>query len=352
MKKVAFFFALIVLCICAYITYPYARLYFYSLEETRNGEQTNFFVHSQTSLSELTSDLIEKGIVNDSVAFLKIARYKKLSDDKIAAGKYTIAPQTELKTLVNGFFLNRLGNGNAEQTIQVTFNNCRDLAQLCGKVARFTEVDSLSLYHFLSSPQLIDHYGFNEATFVSLFLPDTYEMYWDVSPQQFMDKMADAYKEFWSAERKDKARTTGFSQSQIATLASIVYSEQGRISDEWPIIAGLYINRLHDNWKLESDPTFRFCWKDKLKGVQRLTNEHKNIACPYNTYQIFGLPPGPICIPPKKVVDAVLNYQHNSLYFMCAKPDYSGRHNFAHSYGEHLKNARIYQNWLTKNGIR
>jgi UPF0755 protein len=134
--------------------------------------------------------------------------------------------------------------------------------------------------------------------------------------------------------------------SEAVTLASVVYSEQGRVADEWPVIAGLYLNRINQGIKLQSDPTFKFCWGDKLDGVQRLLNVHRDIDCSYNTYKINGLPPGPICIPPTEVVDAVLNRDNNTYIFMMAKPDYSGRHDFTVQYADHERLAKIYQNWL------
>ena len=159
--------------------------------------------------------------------------------------------------------------------------------------------------------------------------------------------MAAEFKEFWNSDRKAKLKSVGLeSPSQAVTLASIVYSEQSINSDEWPIIAGLYLNRVNQGMKLQSDPTFKFCWGDKLKGVQRLLNVHREIDCPYNTYKIKGLPPGPICLPSPKVVDAVLNRSKVNYIFMCAKPDYTGRHNFAVSGAEHMRNADIFQKWL------
>jgi UPF0755 protein len=144
-----------------------------------------------------------------------------------------------------------------------------------------------------------------------------------------------------------KLKTVGLNApSEAVTLASIVYSEQSRRAEEWPVIAGLYLNRIKQGVKLQSDPTFKFCWGDQLKGVQRLLAVHRDIDCAYNTYKIKGLPPGPIYLPPVGVVEAVLNPDKNDYIFMCAKPDYSGTHNFTASGAEHAKNATAFQNWL------
>jgi len=352
MKRVVRIVLLVAIVIGGIMAYPYVKLYLNSVENTKNSVSQIIYVKSHASLDDLANLLVENNLIKDAKTFLKIAEYKHLDSTNLASGKYAIAPSTSMRNLVNGFFINRLGNGNAEITTNLTFNNCRDVYQLAGKAARCIEADSLELVHYLTDEKVISHYGFTENTFVALFIPDTYEMYWDCDAKAFVEKMADEYKKFWNDDRKQKAKAQNLSQSAVVTLASIVYKEQSNVAEEWPIIAGLYLNRLRDNWKLESDPTFRFCWGDKLDGVKRLTYEHRNVDCPYNTYKNFGLPPGPICIPPKGVVDAVLSPAKNNYYFMCAKPDGGGKHNFAHTYSQHLANARIYQAWLTKHNIR
>jgi UPF0755 protein len=172
-------------------------------------------------------------------------------------------------------------------------------------------------------------------------------MYFDTDEKTFVQRMADEFKRFWNDERLGKLKEVGLKHpSEAVTLASIVYSEQGRNKSEWPIIAGLYLNRIQQGIKLQSDPTFKFCWGDQLKGVQRLLNVHRDIDCLYNTYKIMGLPPGPICIPPTEVVDAVLNRDPNNYIFMMAKADYSGLHDFSVEYSKHKMYAEKYQRWL------
>jgi UPF0755 protein len=208
-------------------------------------------------------------------------------------------------------------------------------------------LDSAKLVTYLLDGNTLNRLGFSVEQLPALFIPDTYKMFYDTDEKLFVDRMAAEFKQFWNSDRKAKLKNIGLnSPSQAVTLASIVYSEQSVNSDEWPIIAGLYLNRINQGMKLQSDPTFKFCWGEKLKGVQRLLNIHREIDCPYNTYKIKGLPPGPICLPSPKVVDAVLNRANVNYIFMCAKPDYSGRHNFAVSGAEHLKNAAIFQKWL------
>lgn len=321
--------------------------YFDGNKSTINTSQKSIYVSSGTTLSELVQQLIDEKIIEDKESFMSVAEYKNITDDKIGAGKYDISKNTEIKTLINGFTSNRLGNGNKEVEVQVTFNNCQDINDIASKVSSQIEMDSAAFVNYILSDSVLNKYGFSKERIIALFLPNTYNFYWDTDEKQFVDKMASQFKRFWTPERLEKLKKQGLnSQSDAVTLASIVYKEQDKYPEEWKTIAGLYLNRLENNWKLQSDPTFRFCWGDELDGVERLTYLHRDIDCPYNTYKYEGLPPGPICVPPAEVVDAVLNAEDNDYFFMCAKPKGDGLHNFARTNAEHVRNARKFQNWL------
>lgn len=343
---------LVVGVVLLYQFYPKVLLYWQQTETTINDEERVFFVKTGTSLEELESQLIAAGIIKDNSAFRNIADYKKLSDSNIGAGKYQIKKNYKVSHLINGFRLNARGNGNGEVEVQVTFNNCRDLQEVAGKVAKFIETDSLTLVQLLESAEIIQQYGFNAKTFPAMFIPNTYNMFWDTSAEQFIARMAEEFKRFWTPERLEKAANINLVQSKVVTLASIVYAEQSLAKDEWPIIAGLYLNRLKQGMKLQSDPTFKFCWGRELDSNRRLYKKHREIDCPYNTYMYAGLPPGPINIPPAAVVDAVLNHDKNDYLFMCAQANNSGKHNFTKSYEVHQKNASAFQKWMDKRGIR
>lgn len=329
------------------------NLFFASKKATLNKSETTLFIPSGLDLEQVADLFLKNGLIEETSDFLAIGEYKKLDSNRIAGGKYIISPQTNLKEVLNGLTLNSLGNGNKEVEVDVTIANCRDVYQLAGKVALQLELDSAELVDFIISEETLDKYGFENETIGALFLPNTYRFFWDTDKELFLARMAKEFRNFWNEERKTKLNKAGFSSpSEAVTLASIVYKEQDKNPEEWRTIAGLYINRLRNGWKLQSDPTFRFCWGDRLNGVKRLTFEHREIDCPYNTYLYAGLPPGPICIPPHTVVEAVLNFEENSYFYMCAKPDGNGLHNFARSLTEHNRNARIYQAWLTKQNIR
>ncbi|MGM0479781.1 MAG: endolytic transglycosylase MltG [Bacteroidota bacterium] len=324
--------------------------YFDGDKTTKNDTLTHFYIPSDATRSAVVSSLYAEEIIDDTAAFLNVMEYKAINNQKMSAGKYEIKPQTTYKTVVNGFTRNRLGNGNAEVEVKVTFNNCKNVKEIASKVSKQIEMDSSAFVDYLMSDSILNKYGFSATRVGALFLPDTYRFYWDTDHVSFVKSMAQQFKKFWNPERAAQLKKhPGIaSQSDAVTLASIVYSEQDKFSDEWKTIAGLYLNRLDRGMKLQSDPTFRFCWGDELEGVERLLDVHKAVDCPYNTYLYKGLPPGPICIPPHQVVDAVLYAEDNNYLFMCAKPDGDGRHNFARTLSEHNRNARAFQRWISE----
>jgi UPF0755 protein len=322
--------------------------YFDGNKASSNIKTTTFFINSSDDLMAVAEKLYDADIIDDKTAYLSIAEYKDFSSEKLGAGKYEIEPETAYKNLINGFTKNRLGNGNLEVEVNITFNNCQDIKDIASIVSKQIELDSALFVDYVMRDSVLSTYGFSEERIISLFIPDTYRMYWDTDHIEFTTYMAKAFKKFWTAERMAKLNKSGAlkSQSDAVTLASIVYKEQSKYPEEWADIAGLYINRLKKGMKLQSDPTFRYCWGDELDGVERLLIVHREKDCPYNTYIYAGLPPGPICIPPAAVVDAVLNAENNNYLYMCAKPGGEGLHNFAKSYNQHLKNARKFQAWM------
>jgi len=315
--------------------------------KTINDAEARILLREDPSVDELVEILHAKKIIADMEEAKTIAADLNLKDNELEGGKYIIAPKSKVKDVLLGFKRQTNGRGKDEQLVNVIFNSCRDLNDVAKSVSVCIASDSASLFEYMVNPETLSKYGFTEAQMPALILPRKYEMEFDSSPEDFVAFMAKQFKEFWTDERMNKLRAIGLtSQSQAVTIASIVYSEQGKVQEEWPIIAGLYLNRVNKGIPLQSDPTFKFCWGHQLDDVQVLTYKHRDIDCPYNTYKIKGLPPGPICITPAKVVDAVLNRADVDYIYMCAKPDYSGRHNFAVSGTEHEKNAKAYQKWI------
>jgi UPF0755 protein len=346
-KKVAIVLA-IVLVAGGIFTFPKIMLYLASRAESTNSNKVEFFVDKAIDLKELADKLKTAGVIEDLEGFIKVGEYKELNKENIAMGKYVIEPNTQYRTILNGFKMNAAGNGNGEVEVDVMFNNCRFMSDMAGKVSSLLLMDSTELLSYLDSPETYAKFGFTKEQFPAMFLPNTYKMYYDTDPEQFTKRMAEEFKDFWNADRTSKLKAVGLkSPSQAVTLASIVFSEQSNVADEWPVIAGLYLNRIEQGIKLQSDPTFKFCWGKQLDGVQRLLFIHRDIDCAYNTYKIDGLPPGPICIPPAATIDAVLNRTKHNYIFMMAKPDFSGRHDFSVDYATHQRLATVYQKWLS-----
>jgi UPF0755 protein len=232
--------------------------------------------------------------------------------------------------------------------VNLIFNNIRDINQLAGAVGRQIEADSVSIVKLLTDSTYLSLLGLNREIAPILFIPNTYEMYWNTSAEGFIKRMHDEYIKFWKGERTSLANEIGLTIAEVVTLASIVEKETNK-NDEKPIIAGVYMNRLKAGWRLQADPTVIYAIGDY--SIKRVLNVHKEFRSPYNTYQVHGLPPGPICIPSIASIDAVLNYDRNSYLFFCAKDDLSGYHVFARTNRQHNINARKYQEALNKMGI-
>ena len=346
----------LIILICAFILgvalliLPKLKYYYGAFQKSSNTAAVVIYLSGKEHVLDVkyvAHLLQENGVISNTDLFELVGSEKEMNPRNIAPGKYIIEPGTAYRHIWNGFTLNSELNGNAEQTVEVNFENCRNIHDLAGKLQKQLDLDSTSFIAHLQNGQTLSRLGFTLEQLAALFIPNTYDMYWDQTPAQFVERMAKEFKNFWTPARMEKLKTVGLNApNEAVTLASIVYSEQSRRAEEWPIIAGLYLNRIRQGIKLQSDPTFKFCWGDQLKGVQRLLAVHRDIDCPYNTYKIKGLPPGPIYLPPVEVVEAVLNPDQNNYIFMCAKPDYTGTHNFTASGAEHAKNAKAFQNWL------
>lgn len=219
----------------------------------------------------------------------------------------------------------------------------RSKGSIAKKISSQMMVDSVSVAAALNDPVFLAGYGFTPENVFALFLPDTYEMFWTASVTEIFSRMKKEYDAFWNSDRLAKARAQRLTPMQVSVLASIVSGETLK-SFEYPVIAGVYLNRYRKGMKLQADPTVAFCYDYKL---DRILKKHLTVDSPYNTYKHVGLPPAPINVPPKACLDAVLQpQQHNYIYF-CASPAFDGTHRFAVSYSDHLKNARAFQRELT-----
>ncbi len=232
--------------------------------------------------------------------------------------------------------------------IRLVIPPVRSMGYLSAKLGKALCSDSSAFTVAFTDSLLYSKLGVNEATLPCLFIPNTYEVYWTITPKELLDRMKKESDVFWNKERREKAEKVGLSREAVITLASIVEQETANNAEK-PMIAGMYINRLRIGMKLQADPTIKFVLNDF--SLRRILHGHLAVESPYNTYQNKGLPPGPIGIPSVASIDAVLNYAEHSYLYMCAREDFSGRHNFATTYAEHLKNARRYTQALNRRGI-
>lgn len=260
----------------------------------------------------------------------------------VKTGRYAIEDGITMPDLIR-----KLRSGS-QTPIKLTFNNIRTIESLAGRLSSQLMVDSISILEVLRDTTLAAKYGFNEQTFGAMFIPNTYEVYWDTNVENLIDRMKREYDSFWNEERRAKAEKINLTPIEVATLASIV-EEEATYAEEYPIVAGLYINRLNRGMRLEADPTVKFAVGDAT--LRRILFKHLEVESPYNTYKIDGLPPGPIRIPSTASINATLSPAQHNYIFMCAKDDLSGRHNFAVTHAEHARNARAYQKALNERGI-
>ncbi len=305
---------------------------------TPNDEEVSIYVPTGANFQQLKDILYEKGLIIHRKNFEWWAKKRKLPR-LVKPGRYI---------LVNGMSDNQLVSmlrAGKQVPVNVTFNNVRDIYQLAGKVGRQIEADSSDIIHFLTDSNDLKKEGVDTIPVSTIFIPNTYRFYWNTTAKEFVDRMIREYHRFWNASRLAKARAIGLTPSQVVILASIVEKETNKNSEK-PLIASVYINRLHDGWRLQADPTVVFALGDP--HIHRVLNIQKDIDSPYNTYRHRGLPPGPICIPSISSIDAVLNYKKSHYLYFCAKSDMSGYHVFSETNRQHQKNAKKYQEALDK----
>ena len=299
-------------------------------------------IQSNDDFSDVIALLENKNLLVDINSFKWVSE-KKNYINNIKAGRYFIN-----KNMNNNDLVNLLRSGK-QSPVKVTFNNIRTLGEVSSKLSEFLEADSNEIHRSFIDPNFLKKNNFNTNNIISVFIPNTYEFYWNTSAEKLRKRMLKEYNSFWNRTRRNKAAKIKLTYAEISALASIVEKEQNIKKDERPMIAGLYLNRINQNMKLESDPTLIFALKDF--SINRVLNKDKKVNSPYNTYKYKGLPPGPICIPSINSIDAVLNASNHDYIFMCAKEDFSGYHNFATNYRQHLVNARKYQRMLNKKKI-
>jgi UPF0755 protein len=299
------------------------------------------YIRSKANYQEVLDSLKTKDVFRNFNSFDWLARQKKYPAS-LKPGAYKIEKgwnnKEVLKVLQYGI----------QTPVKVTFNNIRTRENLAGRLAKCLEADSATFLAGLNNDSLARSMGYTHEGFPGLFIPNTYQFYWNTSPKKFIERMKRESDLFWNETRKTKAKNLGLSIPQVITLASIV-QEETNMNDEKSRIAGVYLNRLRRDWFLQADPTVKFAVGDFT--LKRILHAYTLLDSPYNTYKYKGLPPGPINFPEIQSIDAVLNAETSDYFYFCAKEDFSGYHNFSKTLDEHLKYARKYQAALNRNKI-
>ena len=294
------------------------------------------------STIDMISDSVQANV--DATFGKRVATMMKLMGAKVEnrEGAFRIksgmSPFTAARRIKNG----------VQDGIRFTFNNVRTLDEWTQRWGDTFMDGPDNMRKALKDSTICAKYGKTPETIACLLMPDTYEFYWNTDAEGFVIRMFQEYNKFWTEERKQQAQAKGLTPIQVSTLASIVNKETN-MTDEMPRVAGVYLNRLKNNWLLQADPTLIFAWNDY--SIRRVLDRHKEIESPYNTYKYIGLPPGPICIPSIAAVKAVLNAEDHHYFYFCAKEDFSGYHNFAKTLSEHNRNTVRYQQALNQRGI-
>ena len=308
-------------------------------------EDESIFLYVMEGDSLAFRDSISKYIKSEKTFYKAAEKLDYLENQK--TGRYKISKDVGNNDIVNSLKFNNT-------PVNVIFNNQERIENLAGRVSKQIYEDSASLVRAFKDKNFLSLNSFNNDNVLSMFIPNSYEVYWNVKPEDFRDKMLTEYNKFWNQQRTKKAEQLGLSKLEVISLASIVQKESIKV-DERPTIAGVYINRLKKRMRLQADPTVIYSIKDYYKNfdtiIRRVLYRDLRLNSRYNTYRINGLPPGPIAMPDISAIDAVLDYEKHNYIFFVADPYNRGYHLFARNLSEHNRNKRVYTRWLNSRGI-
>jgi len=307
----------------------------------KEGKKAYLCIPDSSSLNDVTKLLEKDANVFNMSSFNQVASLLHYGS-KIRPGRYEIKPH------MNNFQLVRILRSGRQTPVKLTFNNIRTKEQLAARLGTQLMADSVSILKLLNDSAFLTQYGLTPTTSIALFIPNTYEVFWNLNANDLFERMNKEYTKFWTDERKAQAAAIPMTPVEVSTLASIVEEETNNKTDR-PKVAGLYINRLKADMPLQADPTLKFAVGDF--GLKRLTLKQILFISPYNTYRNHGLPPGPIRVASESGIDAVLNYAHHNYIYMCASETFNGEHKFAINWAEHQANAKRYQQKLNELNI-
>lgn len=320
--------------------YLYSELYRPNVNAPNEGRL--IYISTGSTKADVLEYIIKDSVVKNSATFAHAVKRLEYGQ-KIYSGCYKITPNMGNKRLIH-----MLASG-AQTPVNLNLHNARTRQRLAGAIARHIELDSTSLLQALTDEASANSFGFTSENFMAMFIPNTYELYWNVSIDDFLKRMYREWDNFWqSNDREQKLDRLRLSRIDAVILASIVAEETQKV-DEMPTIAGVYVNRLRSQIALQADPTVRYAAGNF--AIRRVLRSHTQVQSPYNTYRQQGLPPGPICTPPPAAIDAVLDYEEHSYMFFCAKADFSGYHTFSTTFAQHASHATAYQHALNKRRV-
>ena len=333
-KRLIFFLVISVLGI-SFSFYAYQMVYTPNILVDQDDRL--LLVKEGNTFKDVQEELHNGEFVQDLISFSFLAKLMNY-DEQIKPGRYL------LKRNMSNLRAIQLLKSGAQEPVRITFNNVRLVPELAEKITRNLGMTPQEFEASVVQFAMTNSYGLNKENILVMFIPNTYQVYYNIVPDALVKRMYQEYENFWTDERKAKAKKIGLTPTEVSILASIVQAESVR-PDEAPTIAGLYMNRLKQGIPLQADPTLVFAVGDFT--LKRILNVHKEIDSPYNTYKYAGLPPGPINMPEINSLEAVLDFKPSDYLYMCAKEDFSGRHNFTSDYQEHMNNAIRYQKALT-----
>ena len=314
-------------------------------DNTNFDEDSTFiYINSSDSIVSILDTINQK--IKSPKTFLRAAKMMDYTEN-IKSGRFKVNKGAGNKEIINSLKFNNT-------PLTVTFNNQERIQDLVGTVSRQILADSISLLNAFLEKSFLEDNGFDDLNSMSMYIPNSYNIYWNTSPEDFRDRMLEEYNKFWNQDRSEKAKSLGLTRLEIISLASIVQIESRKI-DERPRVAGLYINRLRDNMRLQADPTVIYTIKEYYKNfdtiIRRVLYRDLKLDSEFNTYKIKGIPPGPITMPDISAIDAVLNYEKHNYLFMVANPSNRGYHLFASDLDGHNRNKKAYIRWINSKGI-
>jgi UPF0755 protein len=317
--------------------------YYYFCTGFSNCQETSYLYVDADDTADSVFAKLQPVAKSQGMAALRTLLRHQGYDKSVRPGRYAVDPGDGVITMFR-----RLKNGQ-QSPMMITIPECRTMPRLAAILARTLMADSAAIAQALADSVLTAQLGYDSLTLPSMFVPETYEVYWNVSPEQLLHRLAREHDRFWNYERQQRAGALGLTPNEVCTLASIIDEETANNAEK-PMVARMYLNRLQKNMPLQADPTVKFALQ--RFELRRIYHDMLRVQSPYNTYVNTGLPPGPIKIASVRGIDAVLSPAQHSYLYMCAKEDFSGTHNFAATYQEHLRNAARYAQALNERGVK